>query len=403
MRFLRFTGVIAGAGACAEAIPVAAKPAAMLVTKSLRFIVITIPPLHYTHWMIRIAALLALSFVALCQEKPQDKAQDYKAERTTDHGIPVVRLADPEHGVEVAIVPSVGNTAYELNVHGKNILYFPYNDVSEFQKTPQLSGIPFLAPWANRLDEQAFWANGKKYAFDMDLGNVKGANPIHGLLASSPYWQVVSVAADKRSARTTSRLEFWRYPELMAQWPFAHEYEMTYTLKDGVLEVHVTVTNLSSDPMPVAIGFHPYYQIPDVPRDAWTGHIPARQRVVADNRLIPTGEYRAMDIPEKFPLRGRTLDDGFIDLQRDADGRAVFSIESGGKKVETMFGPKYPVAIVWEPNEPNGQPRPFICFEPMSGITSAVNLAHQGKYPDLQMIPPGGKWSESFWIRASGI
>jgi aldose 1-epimerase len=345
--------------------------------------------------MPRVIVLLAFSLVAL--------AQDYKAERTTDHGIPVVRLADPEHGVEVAIVPSVGNTAYEMNVHGKNILYFPYNDVSEFQKNPQLSGIPFLAPWANRLDEQAFWANGKKYAFDMDLGNVKGANPIHGLLSSSPYWQVVSVAGDKRSARTTSRLEFWRYPELMAQWPFAHDYEMTYTLKDGILEVHITVTNLSSDPMPVSIGFHPYYRIPDVPRDAWMGHIPARQRVVADNRLIPTGEYRSMDIPEKFPLQGRTLDDGFIDLQRDADARAVFSIESGTKKVETMFGPKYPVAIVWEPNEANGQPRPFICFEPMSGITSAVNLAHQGKYPDLQMIPPGGKWSESFWIRASGI
>jgi len=189
----------------------------------------------------------------------------------------------------------------------------------------------------------------------------------------------------------------------MAQWPFAHEYEMTYALKDGVLEVRVSISNLSSAPMPVAIGFHPYYQIPDSPRDSWTGHIPARRRVVADNRLIPTGEYRDMDIPEKFPLQGRTLDDGFIDLQRDADGRAVFSIEAGGKKIEAMFGAKYPVAVVWEPNGANGQPRPFICFEPMTGITSAVNLAHEGKYPDLQTIPPGGKWSESFWIRTSGI
>ena len=345
--------------------------------------------------MTRIAVLLALSFVC--------PAQDYLAERATDHGIPVVRLANPTHGVEVAIVPSVGNTAYEMNVHGKNILYFPYADVAEFQKNPRMSGIPFLAPWANRLDGPAFWANGKKYAFDMELGNVRGATPIHGLLSNSRYWQVISVAADKQSASTTSRLEFWRYPELMAQWPFAHEYEMTYTLKDGVLEVRVTVTNLSHDPMPVAIGFHSYYRIPDVPRDEWTGHIPARQRVVADNRLIPTGEYRAMDLPEKFPLRGRTLDDGFLDLQRDADGRAVFSIESGAKKVEIMFGPKYPVAVVWEPNTQGGQPQPFICFEPMTGITSAVNLAHEGKYPDLQMIPPGGRWSESFWIRASGI
>jgi aldose 1-epimerase len=345
--------------------------------------------------MLRAFLFLAVSLSGL--------AQDYTAERTTDHGIPVIRLADPTNGVEVAIVPTVGNTAYEMNVHGKNILYFPYADVSEFQKNPRLSGIPFLAPWANRLDQQAFWANGKKYAFDMDLGNVRGANPIHGLLSSSPYWKVISVAADKRSARTTSRLEFWRYPELMAQWPFAHEYEMTYSLKDGVLEVRIAITNLSNDPMPVAIGFHPYYQIPDVPRDAWTGHIPARRRVVADSRVIPTGEYRAMDIPDQFPLRGRTLDDGFIDLQRDAEGRAVFSIQSGDKKVETMFGPKYPVAVVWEPNTQDGQPQPFICFEPMTGVTSAVNLAHEGKYPDLQMIPPGGRWSESFWIRASGI
>ena len=31
-----------------------------------------------------------------------------------------------------------------------------------------MSGIPFMGPWANRLDEQAFYANGRKYAFDMD-------------------------------------------------------------------------------------------------------------------------------------------------------------------------------------------------------------------------------------------
>src|ERR1700733_9551980 len=170
----------------------------------------------------RLVLILALSFVALAQ----DKVQDYTAERTTDHGIPVVRLADPTNGVEVAIVPSVGNTAYEMNVHGKNILYFPYADVAEFQKNPQLSGIPFLAPWANRLNEQDFWANGKKYTFNMTLGNVSGALPIHGMLATSPLWAVTEVAADRQSAHVTSRLQFWKNPDLMAQWPFAHEYEM---------------------------------------------------------------------------------------------------------------------------------------------------------------------------------
>ena len=29
-------------------------------------------------------------------------------------------------------------------------------------------GIPFLGPWANRLDEQAFYANGRRFPFDME-------------------------------------------------------------------------------------------------------------------------------------------------------------------------------------------------------------------------------------------
>jgi aldose 1-epimerase len=335
--------------------------------------------------------LLMLSFAS--------EAQNYTAKQTSDHGIPIVRLTDAARGVEVSIVPSIGNRAYEMKVHGKNILYFP-TDLAEFQKKPDLNGIPFLAPWANRLDEPAFWANGKRYAFNTSLGNIRNNNglPIHGLLTEAAQWHVTEASADGKSAHATSRLEFWKYPELMTQWPIAHEYEMTYQLVDGALEVRLTVTNLSSEAMPLAVGFHPYYRIPDVPRDEWTGRVPARKIVVADGRLIPTGEFKPTDLPSPFPLKGRTLDTGFTDLERDADGRAHFSIESGGKKVEALFGPKYPVAVIWEPPG-----RDFICFEPMTAITNGVNLQHAGKYAELQTIPAGGKWTESFWVRASGI
>jgi len=329
-------------------------------------------------------------------------AQNYSATQTSDHGIPVVHLGDRTQDVEVTILPSIGNRASEMKVHGKNILYFPVTDVADFAKSPGLNGIPFLAPWANRLSEQGFWANGKKYQFNPTLGNVRGPLPIHGLL-SAVAWHVTEVKADAKSAHVTSKLEFWKYPDLMAQWPFAHEYEMTYRLSGGVLEVQVTVTNLSTEPMPIVLGFHPYYRIPDVPRDEWTGHIPARKRVVADARLIPTGEMKPFDLPNPFPLKGHTLDDGFTDLERDTDGRAHFSIEAHGMKVEAMFGPKYPVAVIWEPPPPPGESRDFICFEPMTGVTNAVNLNHEGKYPDLQMVAPGRKWTESFWVRAGGI
>jgi aldose 1-epimerase len=330
-------------------------------------------------------------------------AQNYRAERAYDHGLEIVRLTDAAHDVVVSILPSAGNRAYEMRVHGENILYFPYADVSAFQKQPKLSGIPFLAPWADLLNEPAFWANGKRYAFNMELGNVRGKRPIHGLLANSPLWRITEVAADAGAAHITSRLEFWKYPDLVAQWPFAHEYEMTYRLAAGELQVKTTVTNLSAEPMPLAIGFHSFFRIPGVPRDEWVAHFPARVHVIADEHNIPTGEMRALDVPNPLPLRGQKLDDGFTDLERDTDGRAHFSIEAGSKMVETLFGPKYPVATIWLPVDPQGRPHEFICFEPLTAIINGINLAHEGKYPTLQNVPAGGKWTESFWVRARGI
>jgi aldose 1-epimerase len=329
-------------------------------------------------------------------------AQNYTAEKTTDHGVPVVRLRDAANDTVVSVVPSPGNLAYEMRVHGKNILYFPFDDLSEFAKAPKLGGTPFLAPWADLLDEQGFWANRKRYGFNMSLGNIRGAMPIHGLLVNCPYWEVIEVAADAHSAHVTSRLQFWRYPDLMAQWPFAQEYQMTYSLADGVMEVKTAITNLSADTMPVVIGFHSFYQIPGIPRDEWVAKLPARTHVIADETKIPTGEMRPLDIPNPLPLRGQNLDDGFTGLDRDAGGRAHFSIEAGGMKVETLFGPKYEVATIWLPPSP-GLTREFICFEPLAAIIDGVNLARQGKYADLQTLPSGATWTESFWVRASGI
>jgi aldose 1-epimerase len=105
-------------------------------------------------------------------------AQNYTATRTSDHGVPVVRLTDRAHGIEVSIAPRLGNRAYEMKVHGKNILYTPAADPSELERNPGLSGIPFLAPWANRLSESGFWANGRHYQFNVGLGNIRGQLPI---------------------------------------------------------------------------------------------------------------------------------------------------------------------------------------------------------------------------------
>src|SRR5258708_29859487 len=155
-------------------------------------------------------------------------AAQYPARRHDE----VIQLEEATSRIVVSIAPSAGNIAFEMTVKGQNVLRFPFASIEEFRSKPSLSGIPFLAPWANRLDEQAFYANGKKYAFDMELGNVRGAHPIHGFLSYVSEWQVVEAKADAASAWVTSRLEVFRPPAWMAPFPFSPTIEITHRLQN---------------------------------------------------------------------------------------------------------------------------------------------------------------------------
>src|SRR3954451_2072483 len=219
------------------------------------------------HALRRAALTIVLAIAAI--------AQAAAAPYTASHAGEVVRLEDAVTQTIVAIAPSVGNIAFELTVKGHNVLHWPFAAIADFKAKPAMRGVPFVGPWANRLDEQAFYANGVRYPFDMALGNVRGAIPIHGFLTTSDRWEVIEVQADGASAWATSRLAFFRHPAWVKQWPFAHTIEITHRLHDGVLEVRTTIPNMSGEAMPVAIGFHPYFRLTDSPRDQWTLSIAA--------------------------------------------------------------------------------------------------------------------------------
>jgi aldose 1-epimerase len=191
--------------------------------------------------------------------------------------------------------------------------------------------------------------------------------------------------------------------------------------------------------MPVSLGYHPYYQLTDSPREEWEVSIPARRRWLLNYQKVPTGETESTD--KFFPggkgvLKEYNLDDVFSDLVRDAQGRATVTLKGRKQQLEISQGPNYKSLVIYSPNPLNTglgsqipPPNPnapaaapaargrgaaapsanplatpnFICFEPMAGITNAMNLAHKGVYKELQYIKPGGTWQESFWIKPSGF
>lgn len=320
----------------------------------------------------------------------------YSSQILNIDSLEVVRLTDSDHRLEVSICPSMGNIAYEMTANGKQILMKPAGKLDEWKAKPAQAGVPFLAPWANRLDDHFYWANGRKYVLNPEVINYrKDANgrPIHGLLLFAP-WTVVNHSHTAEKAEVTSRIEFWRNPQWMAQFPFAHTIEMTYRLSGGALEVRTSIQNHSIEPMPVSVGYHPWYQIHGVPRDEWTIHMPVKTHYVLSDKFTPTGATTPVDLPDPTPLAGRQLDDVFGGV----DATDEFWVDAHGQRISVRFGPKFPIAVVYAP-----QTRDVVCFEPMSGPTNAFNLAHAGDYKELQSIPPGGQWAESFWVRPSGF
>jgi len=373
--------------------------------------------------------LMALLAMAAARLAP---AQQYQARRAGD----VIQLLEPGRQIVVSIVPSIGNIVSEFSVKGQNVLRWPYTSLDDYKaRGGGLNGIPFLGPWANRLDEEAFYANGKKYNFDMELGNVRGPIPIHGFLTATDQWQVMEVKADGKSAWVTSRLEVWKQPMWMKQWPFAHTIEITHRLQDGVLQVQTKITNLSAEPMPVAVGFHPYYQLTDSPREDWTITVPAKTHYLLSGAKLPTGETEAVE--KLFPNRQGTLkdynlDDVFGDLDRDAEGRSHTIVKGKRQSLDIMFSPNFQAEVIYSPNptgqglggnalqNPNapargggggrgrGTPNPlatpnYICVEPMPGITNAINLAQKGTVKNLQSVAPNQTWEASFWVKPSGF
>jgi aldose 1-epimerase len=342
-----------------------------------------------------LAAVLPLTLPFMTQ------AANYGVQQVKVDGVEVIRLTDENHKIQLSIAPSLGNNLYEFLVNGKNIMWFPQKSLADYKAKPTFSGNPFLAPWANRLDHDGFYANGKHYALNSALNNYRrdGAKqPIHGMVTNA-QWKVIDQNADGEKAQVTSRLEFWRSPDWMAQFPFAHTIDMTYRLRDGILEVETAIENLSTDPMPVSIGYHPYFRLHDSPRNSWKVTLPAKESYVLSSSLVATGEKKPMPYStSKQALQGISLDDVLGSLVPGESGRTEFAVEGAKERIAVLYGPKYPVAVVYSPAD-----RDFICFEPMTGPTNAFNLKQAGKYEALQSIPAGGKWRESFWIHPSGF
>jgi galactose mutarotase-like enzyme len=250
-------------------------------------------------------------------------------------------------------------------------------------RAQRTTGLPLLAPWANRLGGWRYTAAG----VDVDLTGLPlhvDANglPLHGTMLGRPGWEVTRLQAAGGTAVLEAAFAFGAHPDLLASFPFPHDLGLEASVGGGALTVATTIRPAGDRPVPVAFGYHPYFRMPGTPRRSWRLTLPARRRLTLDERGLPTGEAVPLDA-ETTSLADR----GYDDLYALGDDRRI-GLAGGAHQVTVAYESGYPYAQVFAPAGAR-----FVAIEPMTAPTDALR---QGTCP---RVAPGDTFTARFSIR----
>jgi aldose 1-epimerase len=293
-------------------------------------------------------------------------------------GVAAVTLASG--ALQATFVPEMNLLGASLRLGGEEFLALP-GGVGAYRRV-RTTGLPLLAPWANRLSQRAYRADGIGVDLDgLDLYTDPNGLPIHGTMSARQPWEVRAVSAGARVARLRTSFEY-AGAELLAAFPFPHRLETAIDVDDRSLSVTTTLRPSGDRAVPVSFGFHPYFRLPGGRRPAWRLVLPRRRHVELDRLGIPTG--RSTEEPaEAEPIGARTYDDLF-----ELTGERRLAVQHGSRRLTVQFGTGYPYAQVYAPPGAG-----FVCLEPMSAATNALVT---GGCP---VVGPGASFTARFSIR----
>jgi aldose 1-epimerase len=287
------------------------------------------------------------------------------------------------HGAQRAVVTEVGATFRSYMLDGRPLIWgFSENEWSQGGQGQ------VLAPWPNRL------GNGR-YTFGSLEGRValdepERNNAIHGLVRWLP-WHLDAKAQNL----VVLRCRLFPNPG----YPFSLQLRVEYRLGRDGLTVTSEATNVGRETLPFGVGFHPYL-LPVVESiDLAFLKLPAHERLVLDERGLPTGEVRRVqgtefDFTQRRLIGSTRLDTALTGLERGDDRRAWAELtDSAGSSstqlwMDESFG--YLMCYTGDSLAPEGRRR-AVAIEPM---TCPPNAFCSGR--GLIILEPGQRW-EGAW------
>jgi aldose 1-epimerase len=262
-------------------------------------------------------------------------------------GAGVVRLRRAQQGVdraqfvEAALLPGRGMNTFELQAFlpGRGLVSvfatLPLNEAAQlFSAEDPYGNLSFkyggalLVPFANRirgkLDPKTKTIHTKIAGKMLDLpanwkGQKTGAEPhaMHGLILNSRA-DVTALNGGEREATVDALLNAGNFA---GHWPSKMDVKFHVALREQTFVLQIEAKNVGTEPAPLGIGWHPYFNFPSGDRKQAQLMIPARQRALVNNYddVFPTGKIEKVhgtpyDFSSATALKETFLDDCFLDV-----------------------------------------------------------------------------------------
>ena len=232
-----------------------------------------------------------------------------------------------------------------------------------------------LVPFVNRIRGGTFDFGGRIIQIAPNMAG--DPSPLHGQGWLNP-WQVISASEDRASLR---------YEHQPGDWPWAYVAEQHFQLATGRLDVTLTCTNASPQPMPCGLGQHPYFDCTATTRiqtgvtHVWT----IDDNVLPVEKIAATGRY---DLSDRM-VCGLGLDHGFGGW----DGVAHLSDPAWPVRL-SMSSPNAAYFQLYSP--PSGG---IFVAEPVTHANAALNAPEkQWAGLGLRILDPGESMALSMTI-----
>jgi galactose mutarotase-like enzyme len=263
-------------------------------------------------------------------------------------------------GCRVEIIPTRGALVTRMVVDGDDVLYLDESTVADLTKNVR-GGIPVLFPIAGPLPGDTYPADRKAYTL-----------PQHGFARKLP-WTVRQADESMLVLRLSSS------EETLRQFPWAFDAQLVFSLSGSRLTVDFDVANLDTRPMPLHLGYHPYFRVPQANKAK--ARVETEATHAWDNRSKHEVPFTGLDL---------TAQEVDMHLRDHSAPGTVLERGPGLRPVKLSWTEEFRMLVVW-----TLQGKDFVCVEPWTAAAGALATGE-----GLLHVAPDERVSLAFDIEA---